>query len=123
MKKNKKNPLAKSFYYAFVGIITCIKEERNMLIHFLITILVIIAGFVFKISLNEWIICIGLFGLVMSLELVNTAIEATVDICSPAINKKAKIAKDCAAGAVLISAIAALIIGLLIFIPKIIQFF
>lgn len=62
-----------------------------------------------------------LFGLVISLELVNTAIEITVDICSPNINNKAKKAKDTSAGAVLVSAIMSSIIGLIIFIPKLIE--
>ena len=80
--------------------------------------LVIIAGIVLKISAIEWIICLVLFGLVISLELVNTAIETTVDIAMPEINEKAKFAKDIAAGAVLFSAIISAIIGLIIFVPK-----
>lgn len=82
-------------------------------------ILVIIAGFIFKISTIEWIICIILFAFVISLELVNTAIEAVVDIVMPEINEKAKIAKDVSAASVLVSAICAAIIGLIIFLPKI----
>ena len=82
-------------------------------------LLVILAGFYFKISMAEWIICIILFGLVISLELVNTAIETTVDIAMPEKNEKAKIAKDVSAGAVLVAAIVSAIIGLMIFIPKI----
>ena len=84
-------------------------------------ILVIISGIVLKIAKQEWITCIILFGLVISLELVNSAIETTVDIAMPEINEKAKNAKDIAAGAVLISAISSAIIGLTIFIPKIIE--
>ena len=61
--------------------------------------------------------------MVISLELVNSAIEATVDIAMPEINEKAKVAKDVAAGAVLVSAIASAIIGLIIFIPKVIVFY
>ena len=98
------------------------KTERNVKIHITIMILVIIAGIVLKINTQEWIICIILFGLVISLELVNSAIEATVDIAMPEINEKAKVAKDVAAGAVLVSAIASAIIGLIIFIPKVIAF-
>ena len=91
-------------------------------IHISIMILVIIAGIFLKISKMEWIICIILFGFVISLELVNSAIEVTVDIAMPEINEKAKNAKDIAAGAVLVSAIAAAIIGLIIFVPKLIDF-
>ena len=82
-------------------------------------ILVIILGIVLKISRIEWIICIILFGFVISLELVNTAIETTVDLITQEKNPKAKIAKDVSAGAVLIDAITSAIIGLIIFVPKI----
>ncbi len=115
----KKKSLINSFKYALNGIVLALKNERNLKIHFLVMILVIIMGIVFKISNLEWIICILLFGLVISLELVNTAIEKTVDIAMPEINEKAKVAKDVSAGAVLISAISSAIIGFLIFIPKI----
>lgn len=108
----------KSFKYAIEGIIVAIKEERNLKIHICIMILVIICGFIFKISTMEWIICIILFGLVISLELVNTAIENAVDLVTLEKNPKAKIAKDVAAGAVLISAIVSAIIGFMIFISR-----
>lgn len=84
-------------------------------------VLVIISGFIFKISITEWIICIVLFGLVITAELINTAIETTVDIVMPEKNEKAKLAKDIAAGAVLVSAIASAIIGIIIFLPKILN--
>ena len=82
-------------------------------------ILVIIFGIFLKINVTEWCICIILFGFVISLELVNTAIETVVDIAMPEKNEKAKKAKDISASAVLISAICSAIIGLIIFIPKI----
>lgn len=115
--------LIKSFKYAFEGIFTGIKKEQNMKIHMVIMILVIIFGILFKISKIEWMICIALFGLVISMELINTAIENTVDLITKEKNERAKIAKDVAAGAVLVSAIAAAIIGLMIFVPKILAIF
>lgn len=115
--------LIKSFKYAFEGIFTGIKKEQNMKIHMVIMILVIIFGILFKISKIEWIICIALFGLVISMELINTAIENTVDLITKEKNERAKIAKDVAAGAVLVSAIVAAIIGLMIFVPKILAIF
>lgn len=118
IKMNKEKNILKSFKYAFEGILEGLKTERNMKIHFSIMILVIIFGIVLKISKAEWIICIILFGLVISLELVNTAIENTVDLIIQEKHPKAKLAKDAAAGAVLISAISSAIIGLIIFIPK-----
>ena len=117
-QKNKK--IINSFKYATNGVFEAFIQERHLKIHVTIMILVILAGIVFKISLSEWIICIILFGFVISLELINTAIETTIDMVMPEKNEKAKIAKDVAAGAVLVSAIVSAIIGLLIFIPKII---
>ena len=113
--------LIKSFKYAFEGIFTGFKQEQNMKIHVIIMILVIIAGIVLKISKLEWMMCIGLFGLVISAELFNTAIEQTVNIAMPEINEKAKIAKDVSAGAVLVTAIVTEIICLIIFANKIIN--
>ena len=103
--KEDETKLTFSFKYAFEGIITTIKEERNMFIHFLIAIIVVITGIYVRLSLNEWLICLLLFALVFSLELINTAIENTVDLVTTKKNKKAKLAKDAAAGAVLIAAI------------------
>lgn len=119
MRQPKKNPLYKSFGYAFEGIFTGIRKERNMKIHCLMTGCVIIAGFIFHISTIEWCICFALFGLILSLELVNTAVEAVVDLVTEEKKPLAKIAKDTAAGAVLIAAIMAAAAGLVIFIPKV----
>ena len=117
--RKKRKKLRNSFKYAFEGIGEAWKTEQNLKIHFVIMALVIIAGFMFKISAMEWIVCLLLFAIVISLELINTAIETTVDIAMPDINEKAKYAKDIAAGAVLFSAIISVIIGLIIFLPKI----
>lgn len=119
----KMKKLLKSFKYAFEGIFTGIKKEQNMKIHIAVMIFVIIFGIMLKISKTEWIICIILFGLVISMELINTAIENTVDLITKEKNEQAKIAKDVAAGAVLVSAIASAIIGLIIFVPKILLIF
>ena len=120
MQKEKKDPLYKSFGYAFHGIFTVIGQERNMQIHCAATVAVVFLGLFLHISYEEWLICLLLFALVMSLEMVNTAVEAAVDFAAkgerhPLAGK----AKDVAAGAVLISAIFAAIIGMLIFLPKI----
>lgn len=117
--RKKRKKLRNSFKYAFEGIGEALKTEQNLKIHFFIMIAVITAGLVFKINAMEWIACVILFGLVISLELINTAIETTVDIAMPEKNEKAKLAKDVAAGAVLISAIMAIVVGLIIFLPKI----
>ena len=115
----KKESIVKSFYYAFSGIILGFKQERNMQVHFYIMTFVIIFGILLKISLTEWMICLILFGLVISLEYVNTAIESAVDCATTKYHPKARIAKDTSAAAVLVSAIISIIVGLMIFIPKI----
>ena len=118
---NKSKNVISSFKYAFQGMFSALKTERNLKIHVTIMMLVIIAGIVLKISKIEWIICIILFGLVIGGEMLNSAIETVVDIAMPDINPKAKFAKDAAAGAVLVFAIASAIIGFMIFGPKLID--
>ena len=121
--KKKTKKLINSFKYAFCGIKTVLQKEQNMKIHFIMMIFVIIAGIIFKISKIEWIICIALIGTVLTAELFNTAIEIVVDMIMPNFDERAKNAKDISAGAVLMIAIASAIIGLIIFIPKIISLF
>ncbi|HIW83677.1 MAG TPA: diacylglycerol kinase family protein [Candidatus Dorea gallistercoris] len=118
MKGNKKNPLYKSFGYAFEGIYGCIRKERNMQIHCVAVVLVTTAGIWLGISRTEWCICLVLFGLILALEMVNTAIEAVTDLVSEEYHPLAKKAKDTAAGAVLVAAVAAAVVGVIIFLPK-----
>lgn len=122
MKREKKPPLSRTFGYAWEGILTGIRKERNMRIHTAAMILVVFAGTVLGLSATEWCICLILFGLVMALELVNTAVEAVVDLVTEERKPLAKIAKDTAAGAVLIAAIMAAVIGCIIFLPKLAAF-
>ena len=117
--KNKK--FLNSFKYAFNGIITSFRTEKNMKIHILMMLLVAIAGIILKINVIEWIICIILFAIVISAELFNTAIETVVNMITMEKNEKAKIAKDVSAGAVLVTAIGSAIVGLIIFIPKVVN--
>lgn len=119
MRKMKK--IRNSFKYAIEGIWTSFKTERNMKIHIFIMILAIIAGIILKINKSEWIICIILFAIVIGSELFNTSIETIVDMVMPEKNEKAKIAKDVSAGALLVVAIGAAIIGLVIFVPRILN--
>ena len=118
--KNKN--LIDSFKHAFEGIRVAIKSERNLQIHIAIMFLVIIIGIILKISVVEWFVCLLLFGGVISLQMINTAIETTVDLITME-NSKAKLAKDASAGAVLVMAIVSVIIGLIIFVPKILEVF
>ncbi len=117
-RKEKEKPLFQSCLDAFHGILDTIKTERNMFIHFLIAILVVIAGIFYKISFFEWLICLLLFGSVLALELVNTALENVVDLVTKEKKEEARLAKDAAAGAVLVMAIFAGITGIMIFLPK-----
>ena len=121
MKKQKKDPLYKSFGYAFAGIFAVVTKERNMKIHCAAVVCVVIAGLVFHITPIEWCICLTLFGLVMAREMVNTSVEAVVDLVTEERKALAKLAKDAAAGAVLIAAIMAAIAGMIIFIPKLLE--
>ena len=119
LKKKGLKRLFKSFTYAFEGLKYAFKYEQNILVHSLATILVIIAGIFFKISLMEWLIITLIIGLVIATELINTSIEATIDLITQETHPLAKIAKDTAAAAVLIFGLAAIIIALIIFLPKI----
>jgi len=107
-----------SFGYAFRGIRVVFGTEANMQIHIVITILVIVCGIAFSISLIEWMFCLLCIGLVVGAEMINTALENVVDLASPEQHPLAGKAKDIAAGAVLICAIISVLIGLLIFVPK-----
>ncbi len=118
----KKEPLLKSFGYAFEGIINTIKSERNIKIHLFATTMVVLFGLILGLSYYEWLVCLLLFGLITSLELVNTSLEAVVDLATQERKPLAKKAKDAAAGAVLYSAIIAAIIGGIIFFPKLFNF-
>ena len=117
--KVKSKKIINSFKYAIQGILTSFKTERNMKIHKCIMILVIIVGILFKINKYEWIICVICFAIVIGGELFNTAIETVVDMVMPYKNEKAKLAKDVSAGAVLVLAMGAAIVGFIIFMPKI----
>lgn len=112
--------LRKSFGYAFKGIDDVIENEPNMKIHVVVAILVVIMAIILKVSIIEWIILVLLIGAVLAAETINTTIENLVDMYTKEYDEKAEIVKDTAAGTVLILAITSAIIGLIIFIPKII---
>lgn len=116
--RKRKQPLYRSFQNAFEGLFRTIREERNMQIHCCAAVLVLVFGTALRISREEWFVCLILFGLVMGLECVNTAVEAVVDLVTLERKPLAKKAKDAAAGAVLAAAIFAAVIGLWIFLPK-----
>ncbi|HMI01384.1 MAG TPA: diacylglycerol kinase family protein [Pedobacter sp.] len=116
------NKFLKSFGYSFSGIAYAFKMEWNFRFHLIALLLVILAGWFFELSLNDWLWISAAGGIVITAELFNTAIEVLVDLVSPEIHPKAKIVKDVASAAVLVSAITAFVIGLIIFIPKILMY-
>ncbi len=111
----------KSFKYAFNGLKILFSEEHNSRIHILATICVLTAGYFLKISIHEWIAVIFAIGFVIAFEIFNSAIENIADFVSSEKHEKIKKIKDLSAAGVLISAITSLIIGLIIFMPKIIE--
>ena len=118
MEKFSISKRLKSFTYAGKGLKSFIRKEHNAWIHSAATVLVIMMGIVFGISRMEWIVIILCIGVVFAAEAFNTAIERLVNLVSPKYNPIAGDVKDIAAGAVLICAIAAAIVGGMIFIPK-----
>lgn len=118
LKDSKKRAaLFKSFGFAFSGIFKVIKEERNIKIHLFAALISIGLAFYLHISRIDWLILLLIITMIISLELVNSSIEAVVDLASPNKHPLAKKAKDVAAGAVLVAAIASIIIGALLFFP------
>lgn len=112
----------KSFSFAFAGIKAAVKKERNLQIHLVISVAVILLGLIFAISRLEWIMVLFAIGGMLSLELMNTAVERVVDLATKDYHPLAKQAKDIAAGAVFIYAALSVIIGAIIFLPKIIVY-
>jgi diacylglycerol kinase len=110
----------KSFADARKGITTALKTELHLRVHVLAAVLVVLAGWLLHISSTEWMFVLICMGGVITAELFNTAIEKLVDLVSPEYNKQAGFIKDVAAGAVLVNAIIAALVGLFIFIPKLI---
>ena len=110
---------AASFGYAFRGVVAALRSEIHLQFHALATVVVAGLGFYFQLSALEWALVALAVGLVWSLELANTAVEAVVNLVSPEYHPLAGRAKDVAAGAVLVGAIAALVVGVLVFWPHV----
>lgn len=115
--------LVVSFRHAFNGLIFSLKNNQNLRIHFVMAILVIIASIIFHVNPFEMGILGVMILLVICTEMINTSIEEMVNFVTTEHKKEAKIAKDVAAGMVLISAMGSIIVGILIFIPHILALF
>lgn len=111
----------RSCTYALQGIAYTVRTQRNMQIHAAATVIVLAAAWWLQIPRSDVLLVLFSIGLVTSLELVNTAIEAVVDLASPDWHAKAKIAKDAGAGAVLVAAILSAVIGIIVFGPPLLQ--
>lgn len=112
-----------SLIYVFNGLKILLKEEHNSRIHIGVGIGAIIVGFILQISFVEWTILLLAIAFVVTLEIVNTVLENISDFVSPGYNDVIKRVKDLSAAAVFISCIISVIVGLLIFLPKIITLF
>ncbi|CAN5449020.1 diacylglycerol kinase family protein [soil metagenome] len=111
--------LLKSFTFALKGIKIYLQSGGNVFIHLVAGGIVILLGYIFKISSAEWIVLILCIGMVLGAEALNTAIEELTNLVSPEYHEQAGKVKDLAAGAVLIISLMAAIIGFIIFVPKI----
>lgn len=112
-----------SFTYPIKGLKYAYRNEQNLAVDVGISLLVLIAGVIFKLEKSEWLVVIFTIGVVISLELVNTAIEAVVDLVTEEYHPLAKVAKDTSAAAVFVIAVIAAIVGIVIFLPKVISLF
>jgi len=117
----KKITLMRSFYYAISGIISAFKSERNLRIHLTLSVLVVLLGWALSITRIEWLMIVLVIGGMLCSELVNSAIERVVDLATEDYHPLAKQAKDIAAGAVLLFAITSVVVGIIIFGPRILS--
>lgn len=113
----------KSANYALYGLKYIILTQRNFRIQILFALISVVFGFLLNINFTEWCILIICISMVCVMEIINTTIEYLCDFVNPGLNLKIKIIKDLSAAAVIFAAIAAFIVGVLIFLPKIFMFF
>ncbi len=117
------NKFIRGFGFAFKGLSHAVKTQLNFRVHLVVAVVVIALGWYLQLSSSEWLWVIFSIGLVLLTELVNTAIELLVDLVSPGFNETAGKVKDIAAAAVLVTAFTALALGIIIFLPKLLQLF
>ena len=117
------NKFIRGFGFAFKGLGHAVKTQLNFRVHLVLAVIAISLGWYLQLSSSEWLWIIFSIGLVLLTELVNTAIELLVDLVSPEFNETAGKVKDIAAAAVLVTAFTALSIGIIIFLPKLLQLF
>jgi len=118
---SKKYNLGNSFKFAFSGIKEALIKEPNFRIHIVLALSIMILAIILGLSTIDWLILLFTISFVLILELINTGLEALVDLVSPEISEKARIAKNVSAAAVLLAAILSIIVGVILFLPKIIN--
>jgi diacylglycerol kinase len=111
----------RSFSFAGQGVWYAVRTQRNMRVHLLAAACAVTAGLVLRISAVDWACVLTAIGLVLTAEALNTVVEALVDLCTEEFHPLAKMAKDTAAGAVLISSVAALGVGVAVFLPRLLR--
>ena len=114
------NRIIYSSKFSIEGLIYAYKTEKSLILHAVLSSIAIILGFVLSISINQWIVLLIALGVILMIELLNTAIEAVVDMVTLEYNELAKIAKDCGSASAFVASIIGVIIALVIFIPKIV---
>lgn len=117
-KPETRNHFIASFGFAFAGLVYCFRTQRNFRVHLSIAIAATIVGILLGLSWVEWAVIVGMVVLVLAAEMVNTMVESLVDLVTGEYHPLAKVAKDVAAGIVLLTAIGSVVVGLLIFGPR-----
>ena len=118
MRPARPHSIIQSFNYAFEGVIYVLRTERNMRIHFAIATAVLVLAFAYEVTRLELIALLVVIALVLITEMINTAVEAAIDLTTTSFDPLAKLAKDIAAGAVLVASVTAVVTGYLVFSPK-----
>ena len=117
------NRIWSSTKYSLEGLKYAFLNEKSLTLYTVLSFIAIIIAFLLKISTNQWICLLLSLGVVLTIELINTAIEATVDMVTVEYNPLAKVAKDCGSAATFVSTVIAVVVALVIFVPKVIALF
>jgi diacylglycerol kinase len=111
----------RSFSFAGRGVWHVVRTQRNMRVHLAAAATVIILAVILRVGAADWACLLAVIGLVLTAEALNTVVEAIVDLCTDEFHPLAKVAKDVAAGAVLISSVAAVGVGIAVFLPRLLR--
>ncbi len=123
LKKKGIKRFLRTFKFSYDGLKYAYLNEQSMITHFILSLLTAICGFLLHISLYEWLIIFICLMIILAFELINSAIEAAVDLTTLEIHPLAKIAKDCGSAATFVTSMVSLLIILIIFVPKFLALF